>query len=102
LKNRNNIDFDTGIKLWKIYNNRALNFVQAYELDTFYFYYEDLILNPNLVVSKIFDFIDFEYDKKIITKFVDSKLNRSEKNKKILYLEECKDLNNKFKNLSSV
>jgi len=102
LKNRDNIDFDAGIKLWSIYNNRALDFVQEYELDSFYFYYEDLILNPNLVVSKLFDFIDFEYDKNIITQFVDSKLNRSEKNKQLIDLEECRDLNKKFKNLSSV
>jgi len=27
LKNRDNIDFDAGIKLWSIYNNRALDFV---------------------------------------------------------------------------
>jgi len=54
------------------------------------------------VVSKLFDFIDFEYDKNIITQFVDSKLNRSEKNKQLIDLEECRDLNKKFKNLSSV
>ena len=38
LKKRDNLDIYSGLKLWEVYNRRALTFVESYNLPTFYFF----------------------------------------------------------------
>ena len=85
-----------------MYNQRALNFVNSYKISTFYFFYEQLIINPNDVNLKMFKFLKIDSKQEIISKFIDSKLNRSEQRKVYKIPNEFEDLKNKFKDLSSV
>tara|TARA_Y100000817_G_scaffold151475_1_gene118435 strand:- start:29 stop:763 length:735 start_codon:yes stop_codon:yes gene_type:complete len=102
LKKRDGLDIHSGLKLWRVYNQRALNFVNSYKISTFYFFYEQLIINPNDVNLKMFKFLKIDSKQEIISKFIDSKLNRSEQRKVYKIPNEFEDLKNKFKDLSSV
>ena len=102
LKKRDGLDIYSGLKLWKVYNHRALRVVNLYKLPTFYFFYEQLIKDSNDVISKMFKFLKTDSNKEIISKFIDPKLNRSKQEKKSEIPIEFQILKDKFVDLSSI
>lgn len=102
LKKRDKLDIYSGLKLWEVYNRRALTFIESYNLPTFYFFYEKLIENSNYVISKMFEYLKIDFDKEIISKFIDPKLNRSKEIKVSKIPIEFDYLKTKFKSLSSI
>ena len=79
LYSRNHLPLDQSVKLWKTYNECAINTIDQFGAETHYFTYEQLIGNPIKITDSIFSFLDHKFDKKTVMSFVDIKLNRSEK-----------------------
>ncbi len=77
--NRKDTDLKTAFILWKVYNKRALKTINDFGVNSFFFRYEDLCENPVIVSQKLFNFLGLLLDKTSVSKFVDKKLQRSDK-----------------------
>ena len=74
---RGNTNFENSLKLWKIYNERALKTIDENQIDTYYLSYEQLCSAPVKVAESVFGFLKIDFDEDIVNNFVDVSLNRS-------------------------
>jgi len=74
---RNELLPEVGLRLWMRYYMRALDAVDDYDVQVMYYLFEDLVNNPVKSCRSIFSSLEIPLDEKIVSKFVDPKLDRS-------------------------
>jgi hypothetical protein len=100
LNRRNNMEIDEGLNLREIYEERVNNFFyENPDLKRLDVYYEKILLNPEVWINKISDFIDLEVSNEDFQKAIEIILPREEVNKlsrKVAALQLFKKLIKKF------
>lgn len=102
LKKRNNLPIEIGLKIWKTYTEKALKFCQNLNTNIFYCSFEQLLERPNSTCEKLFNFLDTDWDSKVIQKFIDKDISTSGKGKEVEIPEEIKTLQKRINNLLSI
>ncbi len=74
LVSRGNTDFQTGIKLWGLYNKSILRALRHKKQDAFYVCYEDLMNQSKVVLEKLFAYLCAKPLNNQSVEFIDSKL----------------------------
>jgi len=74
---RKNTTYENALKLWKIYNERALETINKYKIDTLYVSYEHLCNEPIKTANFIFKFIGEHVNENIVNDFIDKGLDNS-------------------------
>jgi hypothetical protein len=74
---RKNTNYKNALKLWRIYNECALNSIDCYDASTFYLSYEQLCNNKIKIATAMFTFLSHDFSEAIVNKFIDKNLNRS-------------------------
>jgi hypothetical protein len=74
---RRNTNFEKGLELWRLYNQRALETIDSFRFDVQYLTYESLCSMPTETSSRISSFLEHPIDNSIAMEVIDSELNRS-------------------------
>ena len=74
---RNELPLEIGLNLWMSYYMRALVAIDQYHVQVMYYRYEDIVSNSIESCRSIFSSFKLPFDDKIVSGFVDPKLDRS-------------------------
>lgn len=77
LYRRNELPPEVGLKLWMSYYMHALEAADRYDVRVMYYRYEDIVSNSVESCCSIFSSLGRPFDEKIVSRFVDPKLDRS-------------------------
>lgn len=102
LKERNGLDLDEGLTLWRLYNERALEVTERFEVATFFLSYEALLTDPQSVCAQLFGFLGSDFDRDIVDDFIDPHLNRSASRQEMKVRDDVAELTEKLKALSTI
>jgi hypothetical protein len=99
LKKRNDLPIKKGLELWNTYTEKAFLFCQNFNSNIFYCSFEQLLEKPGITCEKLFNFLDQEWDEKVIHKFIDKKISTSGKGINIKIPEKILLLHHRINNL---
>jgi hypothetical protein len=77
LYRRNELPHEVGLKLWMSYYMRALEAADRYNVRVMYYRYEDLVNDSVESCRSIFASLGRPFDEKVVSRFVDPKLDRN-------------------------
>lgn len=99
LNKRNDLPIEMGLKIWKTYTEKAFKFCQSSNSNIFYCSFEQLLERPNYTCEKLFNFLDMDWNSKVIEKFIDKDISTSGKGIDVNIPEEIKSLQKRINNL---
>lgn len=99
LKKRNNLSYNQGLQLWKVYNEKAIEFCNNANIPIYFCSFENFLESPIETSQALFEFLEVDFNPKKIKDFIEPSISTSAIGDKVNYLTSIKDLEQKLYNL---
>ena len=88
--------------MWEIYTERAIEFCESDDIPTIYLSFEKILNNPLKQCKRLFKFLSYPFDERVIEDFVDKNISTNNRGKSYDLPESILALENKIEKLTLV